>query len=235
MAASNADFNFRNEELVPLAKLLRDHYSQDQADFRELLPGVYDADFLDDYDARLTAADQVVSARVGQGQSAAITQRIAETGAALPGLLNRLEARARRAKGLTVPLKMLGIQAARVAFQVGDLERLDTALKVILRNLDDNAAALAATGHTATETATLRTLHQTLMADSAAQDASQTSSQRMTAASMAVLNQLYAAMRLVLADGKSLYRTVDSVKLKGYTLRELLKRVRLQGPKNRGG
>jgi len=54
----------------------------------------------------------------------------------------------------------------------------------------------------------------------------------MTAASMAVLNQLYAAMRLVLADGKSLYRGVDSVKVKGYTLRELLKRVRLEQGKD---
>jgi hypothetical protein len=33
-------------------------------------------------------------------------------------------------------------------------------------------------------------------------------------------------MARVLADGKSLYKGVNKAKLKGYTLRELLKRVR---------
>ncbi|WP_167856968.1 hypothetical protein [Hymenobacter aquaticus] len=226
MGVSNADFSFRNEELVPLAKLLRDQYTQDEADFVDLLPKVYTKDFLPDYDARLTAADAVVSARVGQGQAAALGARMAETGAALPALLNRLEARARRAEGLTVPLKALGLQAARAALKLQDRERLDTALKLLLRNLDDNAAALAEQGHAAAETARLRTLHQSLMQDSAAQDATQTNSQRLTAANVAVLNHLYAAMQHVLADGKSLYRGVDKARLKGYTVKELLKRVR---------
>ncbi|PJJ48745.1 hypothetical protein [Hymenobacter chitinivorans] len=226
MGVSNADFSFRNEELVPLAKLLRDQYTQDEADFVDLLPRVYTKNFLPDYDVRLKAADAVVSAKLGQGQSAAFGARMAETQAALPALLNRLEARARRAEGLTVPLKALGVQAVRDAYKLQDRERLDTALKLLLRNLDDNAAALDDTGHTPAETAKLRTLHQSLMSDSAAQDASQTNSQRLTAANVTVLNHLYAAMQHVLKDGKSLYRGVDAARLKGYTVKELLKRVR---------
>jgi hypothetical protein len=228
MSEKNADFNFRKEELVPLARLLREHYTQDEADFVDLLPNVYTKDFLPDYDARLAAADKLVSARVGQGQSAAIGARMAETGAELPALLNRLEARARRATGLTVPQKMLGVQAVRAAYKLKDLERVDTAFKQLLRNLNDNAAVLTPTGHTPAETAKLRTLHEALMADSAAQDVSQTSNQRLTAANMDTLNHLYAAMKHTLADGKSLYRGVDAAKLKGYTVRELLKRVRNQ-------
>jgi hypothetical protein len=209
-----------------LGKLLGTHYQQDAAEFEELLPNVYNAAFWPDYEARMAAADKVVSARLGQGQSAALGARIVETGAALPGLLNRLEARAKTASGLTVPVKMLGIQAARTAYRLADWERLDTALKLLLQNLADNAAALAPTGHTAAETTKLRTLHEQMMADSAAQDASQTGTQRLTAANMATLNHLYALMARVLADGKSLYKGVNKAKLKGYTLRELLKRVR---------
>lgn len=219
-------FNFRHEELVPLAKLLRGHYVADEADFVELLPEEYSRDFLPEYDQRLAAADKLVSAQTRQGPAAAVGASIEEQGKALPGLLNRLEARARRVEGLTVPLKRLGIKAVRDAYASDDLEKLDTALKGLLHNLDDNAPALAAKGHPAAETEKLRALHQALMNGSATQDANQTASQRETAANMAVYNALWEQMQEVLADGKSLYRGVDKARLKGYTVKELLKRVR---------
>lgn len=209
-----------------MARLLRGHYVGDAADFVELLPDEYNENFLPEYDRRLAAANKLVSAQMRQGQAAMIGQRIEEQAKALPGLLNRLEARARRAEGLTVPLKQLGIKATRDAYASDDLEKLDTALKGLLRNLDDNTQALEAKGHLAAETNKLRVLHKALMDDSASQDASQTGSQRETAANVVVYNALWKLMQEVLADGKSLYRGVDKAKLKRYTIKELLKRVR---------
>ncbi|MBG8553300.1 hypothetical protein [Hymenobacter guriensis] len=228
MPANPAEFTFRHEELVPLAKLLREQYTRDKADFVDLLPDEYTDAFLTEYDRRLAAAGKLVSQLVRQGQAAAIGQRLKEKGEALPALLNRLEARARRVTGLTVPLKKLGLKEVRAAYASNDLENLDTALKDLLQNLTDNATALAAKGHTAAETTKIRQLHTALMADSAAQDATQTSNQRITAANITVLNQLYALMRELMQDGKSLYRGTDKAKLKSYTLRQLLKRVRQQ-------
>ncbi|GAA4372122.1 hypothetical protein [Hymenobacter koreensis] len=40
-----------------------------------------------------------------------------------------------------------------------------------------------------------------------------------------MLNHLYALLRELMADGKSLYRGVDKAKEKNYTLAQLLKRV----------
>jgi hypothetical protein len=191
---------------VPLARLLRTHFLRDEADFVDLLPEDYDQQFLPDYDKKVTAADAVVSSKVARLQSQALGAELEAAGATLPKLLNRLEARARRAGKLTVPLKGLGLQQVRAAYELGDLERLDAALKVLLRNLGDNAAVLAAKGHTAAETTALRTLHETLMAGSLAQDESQTGSQRLTAENIGTLNALYAVMKPVLDDGKSLYR-----------------------------
>lgn len=226
MANKKPSFECRYEEIVPLAKLVRAHYLRDAADFTDLLPDEYNEQFLPGYDARVAAADAVVRTRAAQAETQGIGQRLAAAGAALPRLLNRLEARARRAENLTVPLKKLGIREVRTAYESGDLEALDTEMKLLLRHLDANAAALAAKSHTAADTETLRTLHQTLMEGNTDQDISQTGSQRLTAANVQILTELYGAMKDVLADGKSLYRGEDPVKLKDYTLTELLKRVR---------
>jgi|GEM_PF-1493726 len=223
--AGKSKLNFKQEELVPLARLLRAHYNRDTADFVALLPEEYGAAFLPAYDAQVAAANSVVSYLAASGKTQAIGERMTETLKPLLGLLNRLEARARRVQ-LTVPQKALGIKPVRDAHANGDMEQLDRTLKVVVLHLDENAAVLAAKGHTAAETATLRALYQSVMQDNTAQDESQTGNQRLTAANQTTLGQLYAMMQDVMADGRSLYRGSDPVRLKDYTEAQLLKRVR---------
>ena len=221
-----ASFTCRAEEVVPLGRLLRAHYVADEADFVDLLPEEYGKAFLTDLDARLQAADTSASGRSAAGRSQLLGQQVRATMEQLPVQLNRLEARVRRAEKLTVPPKAFGIKAVRDAASAEDAERLELALKTLLQNLDDNAAALAAKGHKAAETAQLRGLREALAEGSTAQDLAQTSQQTVTQANLTVLNHLFRLMRELMADGKSLYRGVDKAKAKNYTLTQLLKRVR---------
>ncbi|GAB3831485.1 hypothetical protein GCM10028821_21220 [Hymenobacter jeollabukensis] len=219
-------FNCRAEEVAPLARLLRAHYQEDAADFVELLPEEYGKHFLTDYDARLQAAEAADSQRSAAGRSQQLGQQVLATMEQLPLRLNRLEARLRRAEGLTVPLKAFGLKPVRDAREANDPERLELALKTLLQNLDANAAALQAKGHKAEETEQLRALRQELAAGSTAQDVAQTRQQGVTQEATQVLNELFRLMQELMADGKSLYRGVDKAKVKNYTLTQLLKRVR---------
>lgn len=219
-------FTCRAEEVVPLARLLRAHYVADEADFVDLLPDEYGKKFLTAYDARMAAAEGALSGRSAAARSQLLGQQVQATMAKLPVLLNRLEARVRRAVPLTVPVKGFGLKPVRDALVAEDPERLELALKTLLENLEANAAALAAKGHQAADTELLRTLRGQLAAASTAQDVAQTAQQGVTQENVVTLNQLYALMRELLADGKSLYRGVDKVKERNYTLAQLLKRVR---------
>ncbi|TGE25883.1 hypothetical protein E5K00_12050 [Hymenobacter aquaticus] len=229
MSKLTPDFSFRQEELVPLARLLQAHVARDLADFKALLPDEYGVNFLPDYAARLAAADKLTSTDAARAQGTQITKRIKSTSAQLPGLLDHLEARVRRAAPLTVPATSFGIKEVRAARNSGDMERLEDRLKTLLQNLDANQAALAAKGHPAADTAALRTLHTDLAQDTTLQDLHQTSNQGLTADNLTTLNHLYALMTEVLADGKSLYARTDKVKARtNYTLNQLLKRVRTE-------
>lgn len=219
-------FNCRAEEVAPLARLLRAHYVADEADFVDLLPDEYDKRFLPDFDARLQAVEAAGSQRSAAARSQLLGQQVQTTMGQLPVMLNRLEARVRRAQHLTVPAKSFGLKAVRDAAKADDVERLELALKTLLQNLDDNVAALAAKGHKPEETEQLRTLRQALAAGSTAQDVAQTSQQEVTQQNTRVLNELYRLLQELMADGKSLYRGVDKAKVKNYTLAQLLKRVR---------
>ncbi|UOQ54834.1 hypothetical protein [Hymenobacter cellulosivorans] len=229
MRKLTVDFSFRQEELLPLARLLQGHVTRDLAEFKQLLPEEYGPRFLPDYAARLAAAEALTSTSISRGQAQLITQRIKSTSAKLPQLLDHLEARVRRAQGLTVPAASFGIKEVRQARTSGDMERLEARLKALLQNLDANREALAAKGHPEADTTALRTLYTDLTQDTTLQDLYQTGSQGLTAENITTLNHLYALMQEVMADGKSLYGRSDKVKARtNYTLRQLLKRVRTE-------
>ncbi|UOQ74093.1 hypothetical protein [Hymenobacter cellulosilyticus] len=223
------NFSFRREELLPLARLLQGHVARDLAEFKQLLPEEYGPKFLADYTARLAAAEALTSTRISRAQAQLITQRIKSTSAKLPQLLDHLEARVRRAQGLTVPAAAFGIKEVRQARSSGDMERLEARLNTLLQNLDANREALQAKGHPQADTDALRSLYTDLTQDTTLQDLHQTGSQGLTAENTTTLNHLYALMQEVLADGKSLYGRTDKVKARtNYTLRQLLKRVRTE-------
>ncbi|RTQ50840.1 hypothetical protein EJV47_09495 [Hymenobacter gummosus] len=228
-------FNCRAEEVAPLARLLRAHYQEDEAEFVDLLPEEYGKQFLTDFDARLAAVEQAVSRRSATGLSQQLGQQVQTQLDELPRQLNRLEARVRRAEGLQVSRQAFGIRQVRAALDSKDVEAVAETLRVLLQNLDANAAALQAKGHLPAETEQLRALRTALTSGSTAQDVAQTTQQTLTQTSTQVLNRLYQLMQELMADGKSLYRGVDAAKVKHYTLAQLLKRVRREREEKPGG
>ena len=230
MADARPEFNFRINELVPLARLLRTSYVRDQPAFANLLPAVYTDAFLTGYDQRTAAAEAVVRSSVAIAQRQLITQRLAGQLDALPVLLDHLEARLRRAAPLTVPIKAFGLEAVRRARNQADHEGLTGALTTLLQNIAANEPALAAQGQPAAETAQLQALHDGIAADRTAQGSGFSTQYLLTDDTIATLNALYADMAHLLADGKSLYQRADKTRAKDYTLAQVLKRVRRDQP-----
>ncbi|RYU79291.1 DNA repair protein RecN [Hymenobacter persicinus] len=226
MKTVTRDFSCRIDELVPLARLLRASYVRDQADFRALLPDDYTAAFLTDYDQRYAAADALEETSVQIAKAAAFTQRLRELYEQLPQQLDFLEARVRRAEGLTVPAKRFGVVAARQARNEDDHPALEAALKTLLQNVAANAAALGKKGHKAADTAQLQTLDEALVAETTGRGTQLSNQKGHTQDNTATLNALYKPITHLLTDGKALYARSDKAKKADYTLSQVLKRVR---------
>ena len=224
-------FNFRISELLPMARLLRASYQRDRADFVDLLPEDYKPKFVADYDAAVLAVEQATRSSVGIARRQNITQRIDALLAALPQLLNRLEARVRRAEGLTVPAKKFGIEPVRRDRNNDEHEGLADSLRTLLQNIETDKAALLAKGQTQAEIDQLQELYDDLVADSTAQGSSLSDQRLLTADNVQLFRALYKPMKQLLDDGKSLYKTSDKTKLKDYTLRNVRQQVR----KEQGG
>jgi hypothetical protein len=196
-------FTCRFDEVAPLAHLLWASYQLDEPDFAELLPEDYNAGFAKAYNAALVAVEQLVASWVQRAKGTAFTAELAALYEALPNLLNRLEARVRRAKGLTVPAKKLGIGAERTARNQEDPEALADDLKTLLQNVAANQAALQAKGQTPGETKQMRTLHEALVASGTAHGTNASTQRQLTQANVATINALETLMQQLFDDGKA--------------------------------
>lgn len=219
-------FSFRISELLPVARLLRASYVRDQTDFQDLLPEDYRPAFLKDFDAASAAVEGLQRSSVAVAGRQLVTQRIAGLLESLPQLLNRLEARVRRAEGLTVPAKKFGIEAVRRDRNDNEHEGLADSLRMLLQNIETNKAALLAKGQKPEENAQLQSLYDDLVQDSTTQGSGLSDQRLLTADNAKLFSALYAPIKHLLADGKSPYQTSDKTKVKDYTLRKILQQVR---------
>lgn len=209
-----------------MARFLWASYQRDRADFVDLLPTDYTVAFDSDFTKKLGLVDKLVRAAVQQAKGMVFTAQIQEAYDELPVLLNRLEARARRAEGLTVPVKKLGIGAAREARNQQDKEDLMGDLKTLLQNMAENKQVLEARGQKAGDTQKIQAVYEALVTNSTGQGTNTSTQRQLTQANMGMLNELEQLMQQLFEDGKSLYERVDAARLKDYTYKKLLALVR---------
>ena len=219
-------FTCRFDEVAPLARLLWASYQRDRADFVDLLPDDYTAAFDADFTQKLGAVEKLVVSSVQQAKGMLFTTQIQELYDALPELLNRLEARVRRAEGLTVPVKQFGIGDARMARNHNDKEELAGDLKTLLQNGAANKTALETKGQKPADTAKIQRLYDALVTNSTGQGTNVSTQRQLTQANVDAINELETLMQHLLDDGKSLYERSDKPRYKDYAYKQLLKRVR---------
>ena len=223
-------FTCRFDEVAPLARLQWASYQRDRADFVDLLPDDYTVAFDSTYTTALKAVEKLVASSVQQAKGMVFTAAIAALYDALPELLNRLEARVRRAGGLTVPAKKFGVGAAREARNQGDHESLADDLNTLLQNVAANQGALKTKGQMPADTKKIQDLHEALVASSTSHGTNASTQRQLTQANVETINTLEMLMQHLFDDGKSLYERSDKARLKDYTYKQLLKQVRRAQP-----
>lgn len=219
-------FDGRLDEVPMLARLLWASYQRDRADFVDLLPDDYTDAFDEAFLKKLEAVVNLVSSATQQAKGMVFTAAIQELYDALPELPNRLEARVRRAEGLTVPAKKFGIALAREARNDDDKEALTGDLNTLLQNMAENKDALAQKGQKPADTKKIQDLYDSLVTKATSQGTNTSTRRQLTQDNVTTINALETLMQDLFDDGKALYERSNPAKTKDYTYKQLLKRVR---------
>jgi len=228
------NFNLRIEELPVLGGFIRNSFSRDQKEFIAYSPD-FNSNYLDTYTNKLEAVETLVNPIKLTKELSVITERIYNNLTALRPLLNRIEGYANRAGStLTIAPKDFGIKEVRAKITSRNVEATLNNLKILLENVDNNMEALKAKGYSDEARKDIGSLQKGIKDDNLAYNVKLDEREAHVRTNIKVLNELWELMSDIMDSGKRIYKSVDGVKAKDYTLTSLKKRLSQEG-KRRGG
>ncbi len=134
-------FSCRYEELPVIGSFLRTNLERDKTDFLNYSPD-YNDEFIANYTSKLNEVEEIVNPKNLIDEVKVITSKIANLMSSTRDLLNKLEGYVKRATGLKIKPEDFGIKAVREKISVRDVDDVGSTVKIVLKNSDDNIAAL---------------------------------------------------------------------------------------------
>jgi hypothetical protein len=223
------NFNLRVEEVPVLGGFIKNSFIRDQKDFTAYSPD-FNKKYLDSYSTKLEAVESLVNPIKLTKELSVITERIYKNLVALRPLLNRLEGYTNRANGsLTIAPKDFGIKEVRAKITSRNVEAVLGTLKVLLENVDNNIDALKAKGFTDEARTEIGNLQKAIKEDNLAQNIKLDEREAHVRTNIKTLNELWEQMSDIMDSGKRIYKSIDAIKAKDYTLTILKKRMSQEG------
>lgn len=222
-------FNLRIEEIPVLGAFIKNSFVRDRNDFLEYSPD-FNENYLNNYIEKLNAVESLVNPIKLTKELSVITERIYSNLVALRPLLNRLEGYTMRASGsLTIAPKHFGIKEVRAKITSRNVEATLNNLKILLENVDNNFEALKIKGYSEEARKEIGSLQKAIKDDNLAQNIKLDERESHVRTNIKVLNELWKEMTDIMDSGKRIYKSVDAVKAKDYTLTALKKRLSQEG------
>ena len=224
-------FNCKMEEVPILAGFVMESLIEDLSDFHD-----YSSDYGQPTVAAILAKrnyclDLEKSNSVLQ-QLKSTTASLLEKEASLRPTLNRLEGYLKRASGsMNIAADGFGLKETRLAVSHGNDEGIIAGLKTILGNISRNQAVIEAKGLKPEFVTELTAVSTEIDSLNNMQNQLQNQRNSTTSTNIKDYNELWGLMNNVCQDARAIYKGVDEVKLKKYTVTALLKRVNAGGAK----
>lgn len=223
------NFKCKMEEVPVVAGFVSVSLQEDLADFQD-----YSSDYAQttvdaintkrNYCLDLEKADSVAQ------QLKAITARLVDKELSLRPLLNKLEGYVKRAAdNLDVASSDFGVKTVRDAVSKGNDEGIIAGMKALLGNVARNQAALETSGMKTEFVAELTATLAEIDSLNNEQNRLQNERAKATATNLKDYNDLWDLVTTVCQDARAIYKGVDEVKLKRYTMSSLLQRVNAEG------
>lgn len=222
-------FNCKTEEVPVIAGFVIDELSVDIADFLEL-SAEYTEEKIEMISTKRTFCLNLGKANVSKKQAQKVTKELEAEKKGLRPVLNKLETYVKKsADALDIAPANFGIKVVRDAINRGNDEGVIGGLKALLGNVNRNLPALQAKG--------MKAELVDWLTDSCGKiDHLNNEQNRLTNlysstadANLKHYNELWDMIKAVCADARAIYKGIDEVKLKKYTISTLRKRVNAEG------
>jgi hypothetical protein len=226
MAIVDLIIKARIDEVTTIGQFTINSYKRDVDKFKAYKPTKYTDAFLTDLEAKKEVVKGIVNPVVLIAEQKKITERLLNTIIGLRDPMNLLEGYVADAVGLTVAPKDFGISPVRQKVNRGEVEGLNGALSTLVTNITNNKPALINVGYSDVAFTALKAAQTSIFDDNAAQNIKEGEIGALVTGNMGVINDFLKDIKGIWADGKRLFKISDKVKLKDYTLADIIRRIR---------
>ena len=222
-------FHCKIEELPVIAGFLLDSLRKDLNDFEEY-SGMFTVEYIDSIEMKRKACQQLIMSTSIRMQLKEVTGRLRDRVQELRGLLNRVEGYVRLAGDtLDVPKGDTGMKEVRQKVNAMNAEGIIQTTHTLIATLQRNQAVLALKGMTADLPDKTEEIVQQIDRLNNRQNILLSDYSRLAESNMVLFNDLWDNLSPIMITARSLYRGVDGVKLRDYTMTRLVRRVNAEG------
>ena len=219
------EFSCKLEEMLTVTGFTFDDFKVDQPDFFGYSPK-YAPPFIVSAEAKLAQCKELALAISFTGELKAITNKLTVCEKDLRVKLNHAEGYMNLTDGgLDIAQGDMGLNTARLTIGRNNVEGMVSSTQAFIVNFSRNETVLLAAGMPPVFTGELTLLVQTIDNLNTAQNHKLNERAAAVDANISTFNELWAITTGILATARAIYRGVDEVKLKKYTLAVLMKRV----------
>lgn len=222
-------FPCKLEELPVIAGFILQSVRKDLADFSGF-SSMFTVDFIEAGEMKVNACNDLLMSSSVAKQLKAVTQNLADKSVGLRVKLNQLEGYLKLAAGeIDIKVSDSGLKEVRNDISRGNTEGVVKNTWNLVNNAQRNQPALVAKGLKTTFLAEITTAVTEIDSLNNTQNVLTSERNRLTDSNMSVFNDVWTELTPILDTAKALYRGVDDVKLKDYTMSQLVKRVNAEG------
>jgi len=218
-------FNCKMQDIPVMIGFLATSLERDKADFISFSP-LYADPFLANLRDKQNECYEIVKAADVLKHQKVVTTQIDTTLNQVRIFLNKTEAYLKLSKkNLDIEIDDFGIKATRVGIAKYDIEKTISEGRSLVNNLKRNATTLNTVGLKQTGIDEVATVINDLNTLNEKHNALTNDYSRAADDNNALLNEAWELMKMICSTGRALYKGIDDVKLKEYTLSNLQKRV----------
>jgi hypothetical protein len=218
-------FPCKVEELPVIGEFLVKSAHRDLGDFTSFSP-LFTAEYLADIEQKVAMCRSTVSGSVAAKELKTTTERLTEKCEGLRTSLNKLEGYLQLGgKQLSMAVSDFGLKEVRSAIGRGNVEGVLAQLQGLLERVARDTAALTAVGMPAELVAELSAAQEEVNNLNLRQNELIGERGRLSDESQRLFNDLWESLQMLLKTAQAMYRGANAVKLKDYTVAELLRRI----------
>jgi hypothetical protein len=218
-------FPFKIEELPVVGDFLLSSYGRDLSDFVAYSP-IFNPEFRTGIELKITHCRSAVRSASLSKELKKITTTLTATYSGLRPLLNRLEGYINLSENeLDIAPKDFGMKALRTAISKGDVEGITARMQMLLGVMKRNSTSLETKGLSEEMLVDFEKRIEEMNALNRRQNEIMSSRNLLTEDNIRQFNDLWKELQHIIKTGQALYKGIDPVKVKDYTLTHLRKQI----------